>query len=206
MACQKERMARGFEIETKDYKDAQNARVTERNSRNHGPLSQDEGGFRIPMQPRVSPVKRQRALALGSPVLDTTRDTSSTGSEVQMHGAFATSPMKSKRKSSSLRDDSVFRAPIMDEQLSAYGLDLNLHDRRKAVPRSKWEHKIEQSATSKARECKRKMRKERNLRLESYRYADERHSRRRARTYNLWTSWICTQMICNKWMTRFCWK
>ena len=105
--AKRERMARGFEVETKDYKDSQNTRVTGRNARNHGPLSKDEGGFRIPMQPRVSPVKRQRALAFGSPVLDpntgavdsdetSALSAASASATAQAQGMFATSPIKSR--------------------------------------------------------------------------------------------------------------
>jgi hypothetical protein len=64
-----ERTARIFEQQSQDYSNQQNTRVTTRNAKSHGEMSRDEGGYRIPMQPRVSPVKRMRALEMGTKVL-----------------------------------------------------------------------------------------------------------------------------------------
>ncbi len=63
-----EQRARGFEDDHRHYYGTQASRATERVSKAHGPMSKDEGGFRVPCQPRVSPLRRQRALQMGTPV------------------------------------------------------------------------------------------------------------------------------------------
>ena len=63
-----ERAARNFEEMINEYATQQNDRITGRHAKSHGEMSKDEGGFRIPMQPRVSPVKRMRAHAMGERV------------------------------------------------------------------------------------------------------------------------------------------
>jgi Leucine-rich repeat (LRR) protein len=64
-----ERAARNFESNRQDYSTVQNLRVTARFAKAHGEMSKDEGGFRVPMQPRVSPVKRFQAMSMGTKVL-----------------------------------------------------------------------------------------------------------------------------------------
>lgn len=64
-----ERNARLFEKHSQDYSTQQDRRVTTRHAKSHGEMSKDEGAYRIPMQPRVSPVKRKRAMEMGTRVL-----------------------------------------------------------------------------------------------------------------------------------------
>ena len=167
--AKRELMARGFEIEYKDYNEAQDSRVTARNARSHGPLSKDEGGFRVPMQPRVSPVKRQYALSLGSPVLDPKAESpvDSNMDELQTHSAFQTSPIRSNQKDA---PDNKMRPPAMDEQLGAYKFDLRLHgDRRKRRRKDRKEHKVKRSRTSLAREWRRNEKANKKARREAFR-------------------------------------
>ena len=64
-----ERAARNFERNSQAYSNVSELRVTARFAKAHGEMSKDEGGFRVPMQPRISPVKRFRAMAMGERVL-----------------------------------------------------------------------------------------------------------------------------------------
>ena len=181
-----ERNARAFEQHAQEYASQQDQRVTSRHAKSHGEMSKDEGAYRIPMQPRVSPVKRMRAMAMGTRVLQPSESLSVPGgtatplekSRQLMNPGLAQRERRQReraeRNTSATADPDQRehvddasspppppRAPFMDEALQAYNFHLHRHGERRVNRRKdRSERDVSRSRSSLAREWKRGRREE----------------------------------------------